>query len=144
MGNAQAQRADFGEGESNSNPISEIQILQGHKDRIGWLVKIDDSRIATGSDAGEVIIWNYHSGQLVHFLKGHTLPITCLITLTIYEANNKPRIVLISSSSDKTIQVWDVLTGACLHVLKGHHQSVTCLTPIPDRQNIFCSAGNDR
>ena len=55
------------------------------------------NRIASGSDDGKVIIWDYVTGEKVMVLEGHNLAITCLMLLD--------RNRLVSGSADKTIRV---------------------------------------
>ncbi len=38
---------------------------------------IHDYKMASGSDDGTVIIWNWLNGQLVHTLTGHSMTVSC-------------------------------------------------------------------
>jgi WD40 repeat protein len=103
-----------------SNSLNELQILEGHKDIVRLLVVLDHarclpllytrppgsllisqksiaSRIASASDDGSIMIWNYQTGEQIFVLAGHTRPITCLLLLDLH--------TLISGSSDRTIRI---------------------------------------
>jgi len=118
---------------TSSNPINELQILEGHTDIVRLLTKVDEMRIASGGDDGQIILWNRMTGEKVMILKGHTLPITCMILLERYK--------LLSGSADKTMRMWDLKTGSCIKTLKGHEGSVKCIVPLTGK---FCSGSNDR
>lgn len=55
------------------------------------------NRIASGADDGLIVLWHIVTGERVGVLKGHLLPITCLMLLERYK--------LISGSADKCIRV---------------------------------------
>lgn len=80
-----------------SNSLNELQILEGHKDIVRLLVVLDQARIASASDDGTIMIWNYQTGVQIFALSGHTRPITCLLLLDLH--------TLISGSSDRTIRI---------------------------------------
>lgn len=126
--------------EETSNPISEVQVLEGHKDRVGCLEKINSSLIASGADDGSIYIWDSLSGSRIFSLLGHTLPITCLLPVQL----SKDKYILASGSSDRTVRIWDLQTGKCIHKLPGHKGSITCIITLKEKPNIICSAGNDR
>ena len=127
-----------------TNTIDEVQILNGHTDITRYLIQIDNLRIASGSDDGKIIIWNSFTGEKLYTLKGHTSPITCMLTISVNESMQKvkERKLLVTGSSDKTVRIWDIYSGHCLHVLTSHKGSVTCLVNMT--MSIFCSSGNDR
>jgi WD40 repeat protein len=99
-----------------SNTLNELQILEGHKDIVRLLVVLDHarymlvscsfisllltschSRIASASDDGAIMIWNYRTGVQIFNLTGHTRPITCLLLVDLH--------TLVSGSSDRTIRI---------------------------------------
>lgn len=123
-----------------SNSLNELQILEGHKDIVRLLVVLDQARIASASDDGTIMIWNYQTGVQIFALSGHTRPITCLLLLDLH--------TLISGSSDRTIRVWNIDTGSCEHTIENAHDgSVQCLTKLESgsetKASLFCSGGND-
>ena len=126
--------------ELSGNPITEVQVLEGHKERVGCLVKVNDYLIASGADDGSIYLWDSVSGKKTFSLLGHTLPITCLLPVTLYKGKE----VLASGSSDRTVRIWDISTGKAIFTLPGHKGSITCLVPLKDKPNVICSAGNDR
>lgn len=80
-----------------TNTINEMQILEGHKDIVRLLIKIDEFRLASASDDCQIIVWNHATGQRLFTLTGHTRPITCMLMLD--------RHTLLSGSSDRSIRV---------------------------------------
>ena len=64
------------------NPIDEVMIFEGHKDRVRLLTKINGNKIASCSDDKTAIIWNINNGQKIHLLEGHSLPITCMMSIS--------------------------------------------------------------
>lgn len=90
------------------NTINEIQVLEGHNDIVRLLLRIDDTRFASASDEGVVIIWNHVSGEQAARLTEHTQPITCLLKLS----DN----ILITGSADKTIRVSIISYVSFIHL----------------------------
>lgn len=138
--------------------LNEIQHLVGHNDAVRSIVCVDIKGkevqyLISSSDDTKIRIWDAHNGRLVHILDGHTMPIKCILvidnrpsssssSLTATSAddeNNNLRaiahsLILISSSSDRSIRVWDILTGKCLQVLDKQNGSVFSLTAIPNEE----------
>eukprot|EP01113_Clastostelium_recurvatum_P019342 TRINITY_DN2280_c0_g1_i1.p1 TRINITY_DN2280_c0_g1~~TRINITY_DN2280_c0_g1_i1.p1 ORF type:complete len:672 (-),score=152.04 TRINITY_DN2280_c0_g1_i1:117-2132(-) len=120
--------------EGNTNTLNELQFLSGHTDIVRLLVKIDESRFASGADDGTIIVWNHATGERLVTLRGHTLPVTCML---LVQRNR-----LVSGSSDKCIRIWNIEDGECLSILSAHQGSVRCLASLSD--GAFVSGGNDR
>jgi WD40 repeat protein len=77
----------------------------------------DGKLMASGSEGGNVSIWEVETGNLIQTLVGHTLT-------SIYVAFHPQGLLLASSSYDTTIKLWDLATGDCIHTLTDHTQSV--------------------
>jgi WD40 repeat protein len=121
--------------QKHTNPINEIQFLEGHTDIARILLKIDDKRFCSGGDDGQIIVWDSDNSIALQILKGHTKPVTCLLLLD--------RNTLLSGSVDRSIKMWDLETGTCMKSIDNAHQGrIQCLTRID--ANRFCSGGNDR
>jgi len=83
--------------QKHTNPINEIQFLEGHTDIARILLKIDDKRFCSGGDDGQIIVWDSDNSIALQILKGHTKPVTCLLLLD--------RNTLLSGSVDRSIKV---------------------------------------
>ena len=90
---------------------------------------VDDYKIVTGWSDNTIKIWDRHSKQCTHVLRGHTGEILCL------QHDEK---VIISGSSDFTIRVWDVNSGQTLNILTQHHEAVVILK-FRDVMMVTCS-----
>jgi len=120
---------------TNSNPINEVQVLEGHSDIVRFLLAVGPDRFVSASDDGTAILWS-NNGNCISVLKGHSKPITCLMLLN-------PN-TLVSGSADKTIKVWDLgakVSNKCKHTLHAHSGSVKCLELLA--RGRFASGGND-
>jgi WD40 repeat protein len=127
--------------EEPTNELTDIQILDSHLDIVRLLLRIDDQRMASGSDDGSIIIWNHVTGQQLRRLEGHTLRITTMLLLPNGGGGGSGPSVLLSGASDKTIRMWHIDSGESLRVLTAHGASVTCLVLLDNGR--FCSGGND-
>jgi len=125
----------------HTNTLNELQILEGHKDIVRLLVVLDNARIASASDDGTIMIWNFKTGIHIFTLQGHTRPITCLLLLDPH--------TLVSGSSDRTIRLWNINTGTCHCTIENAHAgSVQCLAKLGSDGKgdtlLFCSGGNEK
>lgn len=73
----------------------------------------DGSRVITGTDDGDVMIWNSRNGLLIDTLKQHMDGYT--VEALAYSPDDR----LIVSGAYKNIRLWDVDTGKCLKTLYG-------------------------
>jgi WD40 repeat protein len=83
-----------------------------------------------------VEVWDAHTGQEVHTLKGHTEPVTSV-------AFSPDGQRLVSASQDNTIKLWDAQTGQLALTLKGHTEPVTSVAFSPDGHRL-ASASMDQ
>ena len=79
--------------------VLDVQMLAGHRDIVRIVLPIDAERLVSAADDGHIGLWNWKLGGLITNLKGHTLPITCLLWLPEFG-------FLVSGSSDTTIRIW--------------------------------------
>jgi len=74
--------------------------------------------LISGSYDCTVRVWDMETGDQLHCLKGHTLPVRAL---QFDEAK------LITGSMDCTLKVWDWRVGKCIRTFTGHSKGVVCL-----------------
>lgn len=92
--------------------------------------------LASGSDEGDVVIWNQKTGERVKTLNGHSKRIRAVA----FSHNGN---MLASASDDHLVIVWDIRSGSQIEVLKGHTDRVCTVAFSPD-DNRVASAGDDR
>jgi WD40 repeat protein len=88
-------------------------------------ISSDGSLIATGSDNGEVQIWDSETGESVNILTGHKSAVNGLRFVASTST-------LVSVSSDCTAKVWDEPTATCLCTYSGHSTPILGLSISPD------------
>ena len=71
----------------------------------------DGTLIGTGTEEGNVRIWNVENGNLLHTLEGHIYPVR-------YVAFSPDGTMIASGASDNTARVWQVSNGISLSVYK--------------------------
>ena len=96
--------------------LTRIQYRYSHRDV--YCLQHDDNKIVAGLGDKTVKIWDRHSMQCTHVLRGHTGLVTCL------QYDEK---VIITGSTDSTVRVWDVSSGQMLNTLVQHSAAVLCL-----------------
>lgn len=119
---------------SDSNDIPECEVLEGHKNQVRVIKRIDEPKsiYASGSCDMTVKIWNFGQKTLMATLEGHTAPINSLLLLS----NGK----LASGSDDYTIKIWNLTKmekEASIQELHGHPM---CLAQISDNQIVSGSS----
>jgi len=98
---------------------------QGHRQRVESLAfSRDGVTIASGDQAGEIRVWNVHTGAS-QVLAGHTGVVAALA----FHPDGRQ---LASASADGLVCLWDVQTRGCTHVLRGHTNIVSCCDFSPD------------
>ena len=98
-----------------------IAVLDDHGGAVRAVGVHPDGRfIATGSDDGDVGIWNAESHELVRTLSEHDDVVSALAF--------HPRTGLLATASrDETVRLWDVETGTCTRVIRDHGDDVISL-----------------
>jgi hypothetical protein len=103
-----------------------VQRLDGHSSSVKALTITPDRRHgASGSDDGEIRLWDLATGNHVSTLRGHTRRVTSVE----FSSDGK---LLLSGSWDNTCRLWDVGTSQCASVLTGHSDGVTSVAIAPD------------
>lgn len=74
--------------------------------------------LASGSNCGDILLWNIATGEILKRLIGHTLTVVDLS----FQPEGK---FLASSSFDTSIKIWDLDTEDCVNTLTGHTQLVS-------------------
>ena len=112
--------------------IREIKSLDHHDGVIRRIaVNSDGTIIATGTNRGEIKLWN-QSGKLLHTLAAHEEDIRRL-------AFSPDGEILASASEDRTAKLWN-LQGGLIHTLSGHTDKVWDLRFSSDGQTIVTSS----
>jgi len=97
-------------------------------------ISADGSLIATGSDNGDVQVWDAETGESVTLLTGHTTAVNSLKFIASTST-------LVSVSSDCTARVWDEPTATCLCTYSGHTSPILGLSASPD--GTLVASGSD-
>jgi len=105
--------------------LSEEYLMSGGEDRkiIIWdltkyshtsivtcIKRLSSSRVASADFAGNILIWNWLNGQLVHTLTGHVGALQ-LCSLDLFDEKT-----LISGSYDRTIRLWNISSGKLMQI----------------------------
>ena len=77
----------------------------------------DGRRVVSGSDVGELKVWDVATGECVATLAGHS---SWVWSVAVFPDGRH----IVSASVDKTLKVWDVATGKCVATLEGHSDIV--------------------
>lgn len=97
-----------------------LKTLRGHDGAVRG-VAMHSYRVVSGSMDTTVRIWNRDTGDSLHILRGHPLPVVSV-------AMDAARGRVVSGSGDKTVKVWNMETGGePLRTLEGHTSSVISL-----------------
>lgn len=91
--------------------------------------------IASGSDDGQIKLWNIESKTCIRTLRGHNQD----VRLILFSNDNS---LLFSGSLDKTIKIWDVQTGECLHNLVEHKDCIISII-FNSISKLLCSISYD-
>lgn len=85
----------------------------------------DGTRLATGTEEGEVAVWDAATGEREAVLRGHTDRISG-------GGFSPDGALLVTSGEDQTARVWDVASGSELLVITEHTDTVWSSTFSPD------------
>lgn len=111
---------------TRGNIPNQMAVVQ-HREPLETMVySPDGSLLATGSWGNTILVWNAHTGALLHRLQGHTSNITALA----FSPDGK---LLVSGSGDKKVVIWTVDTGTQREVLP-QKERITSLCFAPGGQ----------
>ena len=110
------------------------ETLTGHSGKITCLIELENTQIVTGSNNGEIKIWNLQFMFCDKTIKTDG-QILCLLE---FKSN-----ILFTGGSTNDIKVWDItnLSNELIYAFKGHNYWVTSLVKCDE--NIFASSSND-
>ncbi|KAK3606538.1 hypothetical protein CHS0354_041497 [Potamilus streckersoni] len=81
----------------------------------------DTSKIVTGGNDKNAVVFNKDTEQVMAILKGHTKKVTTVI----YHPEEE---LVFTASPDSTIRVWGVQTAQCAQIIRAHDSPVTGLS----------------
>ena len=110
------------------------ETLTGHSGKITCLLELENTTIVTGSNNGEIKIWNLQFMFCDKTIKTDG-QILCLLEI---KSN-----ILLTGGSTNDIKVWDLVdsTNESIYIFKGHNYWVTSLVKCDE--NTFASSSND-
>ena len=109
----------------NANYKPKKLIISGDALDIITCLQFDKDKIAVGSDANHIIIYDTESGKLLKTLRGHNGGVWAM---KFYKNT------LASGATDRSVRIWDTERGVCTHIFRGHTSTVRCLEIIEPRQ----------
>jgi len=112
-----------------------VHILAGHTGSVLCLCGVGDI-LFTGSQDGDIMIWDLNNLQYIGTLPGHKGFVKCL-----YASYAKK--VLCSGSQDRTIRVWSLETFSTVKTLLGHTGGVNAIL-ILEGADVLVSGSEDR
>lgn len=108
--------------------------LKAHKTGVNAVAYSPDGVfLASGSQDGQVILWDAYTGATLRTLEGHTDSVNSL-------AFSPDGALLASGSTDTSIILWDVKSGEKLRTLSGHRKAVTSVAFSPDGKNLAAAS----
>ena len=115
-------------------PETATPLQSAHLSSVDAIAYSPDGKIlATGSQDGQVKLWQASNGQFLTTLTGHTQRVTDLS----YSPDGK---TLASSSQDKTVKLWDTTTFKEIATLHGHTEQVDFVAFSPDGKTLVSSS----
>lgn len=118
------------EGLAKSRAVSEYQQVANHvglhSASMPGILCLDisrssSSRIVTGGNDKNAVIFNLSSSQVVSILKGHTKK----VSKVVYHPSEE---LVFTGSPDATVRVWGVEQGQCAYIIRAHKSAVTGLS----------------
>jgi WD40 repeat protein len=95
----------------------------------------EGAMVACGCHNRPIIVNVVNNGTVIYTLKGHSMPVDCLLEL--------PNQMLTSGSDDKSIKLWNLDQRICIKTLRGHNGSVYCLHWLKDGGGTLASGSGD-
>ncbi len=121
---------------ASEDTATEVQRLEGHNKHVSMAAfSPDGDTLASVSEDGTVILWNWHTGQRRPTLRGHRDGI-------LYVAYSPDGKTLATASRDRTVILWDAITGAKRATLNEHTGAVSAALFSADG-NTLATASDD-
>ncbi|KAM9329273.1 WD repeat-containing protein 41 [Gastrophryne carolinensis] len=127
--------------EQTQNPYTELTALKGHQDIVRFLVQVDDSRFASASDDGSVILWDIQTGELLYEFHGHSQKITAIAVFPASQTSERTDLI-VTASSDKTVIAWDCESGRQWQKSSDFHSTVKTLLVLQSL-DVWLSGGGE-
>jgi len=107
-------------------------VHSGHRGAVISLhFSTDGTRLASGSNDTDVIVWDVVGECGLFRLRGHKGPVNAVRLLAT--SNH-----LLSGSRDSFVKIWDLDTQHCVHTVVGHRTEVHPYhAPFPDLPHLF-------
>lgn len=113
-----------------------LYTLEGHKKPILTIaLDYDETKLVSGSEDLQIIVWNLSTKTAEKTLIGHTSPIDTVIIVSNTSS-------LISGSWDLTIRIWDMDLGEERKRLEGHKDLVRSLVATRDGSTLFSGSAD--
>jgi len=116
-------------------PVIKEQSLIGHYNSVYSIIKLSDTKIATGSSDKTIKIWNLLDSSCENTLSSHKGPVFSLLKL------NNNLFASGGGSTDKTIKIWDSKSMTCIETLSGHKNNIRTIIKLND--SFFASGSGD-
>ena len=108
----------------------------GHlSDVLSVEVSADGQLIASGGRDGAILLWDCRSNRVVHHLRGHKTPVSCLARRRDAAAPE-----LYSGAEDRTARVWDLEQRGYVETLYGHQEGLSALDALCEHHVLSASA----
>lgn len=116
--------------------------LSGHRGAVTALTfDQDGTRLASGSQDTDIIVWDVVAEMGLYRLKGHKEQITCLKFLSgRRDESTATDGYILSSSKDTLLKLWDLSSQFCRETVVGHRTEVWSFDVDPE-QNVIISGG---
>eukprot|EP00041_Stephanoeca_diplocostata_P026982 m.735626 g.735626 ORF g.735626 m.735626 type:complete len:552 (+) comp23091_c0_seq9:387-2042(+) len=171
---ASQQPLSISDDDQARNPIGEARLLMGHTDIVRHICRLPGpsttTRYATAGDDNTIFVWNPQELERKQVLKGHQLPVTCLvpwrrsmsssagcthsqqqkhdgmqehpidISKGVYTSGVD---LLLSGSIDRTIKVWNLADGSPLHTWTTKSGCVKAMVVLDIAEGICVAGGKD-
>ena len=101
---------------------------------VGWC---SEDVLVTGSDDGNLSVWDVKSRQQTAQLRAHTSYITAIVCYTSVPASSTaaaiaPQLLhVVTASVDRRVKVWELQTNECVHVFEQNTSSVWAMCKHP-------------
>lgn len=107
------------------------RIESGHKKKLNTLAFHGAETLASGSEDGEIKLWNTANGSLRRSLIGHK---NSILSLAFHPSHDMA--ILASGANDKTAKLWNTKNGETIREFKGHRHGVYAIAFSPDSRTL--------